>query len=71
MVYSWYLAFGFDKLYIPGYGFATVGDVGGGPPGNHYWVDLAFSDADYQPVYGTVTVYFLAPVPANLVTILP
>lgn len=71
MVYSWYLAFGFDRLYIPGYGFATVGDVGGGPPGNHYWVDLAFSDADYQPVYGTVTVYFLAPVPANLVTILP
>jgi resuscitation-promoting factor RpfB len=71
MVYSWYLAFGFDRLYIPGYGFATVGDVGGGPPGNHYWVDLAFSDADYQPVYGTLPVYFLAPVPANLVTILP
>jgi uncharacterized protein YabE (DUF348 family) len=71
MVYSWYLAFGFDKLYIPGYGYATVGDVGGGPPGNHYWIDLAFSDADYQPYSGTVTVYFLAPVPKNLVTILP
>lgn len=71
MVYSWYLAFGYDRLYIPGYGFATVGDVGGGPPGNHYWVDLAFTDSDYQPVNGTVTVYFLAPVPANLVTILP
>ena len=71
MVYSWYLAFGYDRLYIPGYGFATVGDVGGGPPGNHYWVDLAFSDADYQPVNGNVTVYFLAPVPTNLVTILP
>jgi len=24
MVYSWYLAFGFDKLYIPGYGYAKV-----------------------------------------------
>jgi len=71
MVYSWYLAFGFDRLYIPGYGYAIVGDVGGGPPGNHYWVDLGFSDADYQPVYGTVTVYFLAPVPVNLVTVLP
>jgi resuscitation-promoting factor RpfB len=71
MVYSWYLAFGFDRLYIPGYGFATVGDVGGGPPGNHYWVDLAFTDADYEPVYGSVTVYFLAPVPKNLVYILP
>jgi resuscitation-promoting factor RpfB len=71
MVYSWYLAFGFDRLYIPGYGFATVGDVGGGPAGSHYWVDLGFTDAQYQPIYGTVTVYFLAPVPAKLVTILP
>ena len=71
MVYSWYLAFGFDRLYIPGYGFATVGDVGGGPAGSHYWVDLGFTDADYQPVYSNVTVYFLAPVPTNLVTVLP
>jgi uncharacterized protein YabE (DUF348 family) len=71
MVYSWYLAFGFDRLYIPGYGYATVGDVGGGPAGSHYWVDLGFTDAQYQPVYGTLTVYFLAPVPANLVYVLP
>ncbi len=71
MVYSWYLAFGFDRLYIPGYGFATVGDVGGGPSGSHYWVDLAFTDADYQPIYGTVAVYFLTPVPTNLVYVLP
>jgi 3D (Asp-Asp-Asp) domain-containing protein len=71
MVYSWYLAFGFDRLYIPGYGFATVGDVGSGPAGSHYWVDLGFTDAQYQPVYGMVTVYFLTPVPANLVTVLP
>ena len=71
MVYSWYLAFGFDKLYIPGYGYATVADVGGGPAGSHYWVDLGFTDADYQPIYGNVTVYFLVPVPTNLVTVLP
>ncbi len=71
MVYSWYLAFGFDRLYIPGYGYATVGDLGGGPPGNHYWIDLGFTDAEYQPMSGTFTVYFLAPVPANLVTVLP
>jgi uncharacterized protein YabE (DUF348 family) len=71
MVYSWYLAFGFDRLYIPGYGYATVGDVGGGPSGNHYWVDLAWTDADYQPMTGWTTVYFLTPVPKNLVYILP
>jgi uncharacterized protein YabE (DUF348 family) len=71
MVYSWYLAFGFDRLYIPGYGYATVGDVGAGPSGSHYWVDLGFSDADYQPISGSSIVYFLTPVPANLVYVLP
>ena len=72
MVYYWYLAFGFDPLYIPGYGHATVGDVGGGaPPGNHYWVDLGWTDAEYQPMTGWETVYFLTPVPKNLVYVLP
>jgi resuscitation-promoting factor RpfB len=72
MVYSWYLAFGGDKLYIPGYGYATVGDVGGSlPPGYHYWVDLGWTDAEYQPMEGWTTVYFLAPVPQNLVYVLP
>lgn len=72
MVYYWYLAFGFDKLYIPGYGYATVGDVGASnPPGYHYWVDLAWTDADYQPMSGWTTVYFLTPVPQKLVYILP
>jgi uncharacterized protein YabE (DUF348 family) len=72
MVYSWYLAFGFDKLYIPGYGYATVGDNGGGAPSfNPYWVDLAWTDEDYQPMSGWTTVYFLTPVPQKLVYILP
>jgi resuscitation-promoting factor RpfB len=71
MVYSWYLAFGFDRLYIPGYGYATVGDVGAGPAGSNYWIDLGFTDEEYQPISGTVTVYFLAPVPKNLVAVLP
>jgi resuscitation-promoting factor RpfB len=71
IIYSWYLAFGYDRLYIPGYGYATVGDVGGGPAGNHYWVDLGWTDAEYQPMSGWTTVYFLTPVPRNLVYILP
>ncbi len=72
MVYSWYLAFGFDKLYIPGYGYATVGDNGGGAPSfNPYWIDLGWTDEDYQPMSGWTTVYFLTPVPEKLVTILP
>ncbi len=72
MVYYWYLIFGYDKLYIPSYGYATVGDVGGSfPPGYHYWVDLGWTDADFHPMEGWTTVYFLTPVPSNVVYILP
>ena len=63
MVYYWYLLFGGQPLYVPGYGYATVGDVGGGyPKGNHYWIDLGWTDAEYQPMQGWMTVYFLVPV---------
>src|SRR5271157_3636201 len=65
MVYSWYLLFGSQPLYIPGYGKATVEDVGGGAPdGNHYWVDLGYSDGDPNIfAWGQwETVYFLTPV---------
>jgi uncharacterized protein YabE (DUF348 family) len=65
MVYSWYLLFGDQPLYIPGYGPATVGDTGGGAPaGNHYWIDLGYNDGDPN-IYAWgrwVTVYFLTPV---------
>jgi uncharacterized protein YabE (DUF348 family) len=74
MVDSWYLLFKLEHLYIPGYGEAVVGDVGGGgPAGNHYWVDLGWTDEEYQlPMYPNgVTVYFLTPVPANPGYILP
>jgi len=79
MVYSWYLLLGFERLYIPGYGFATVGDVGGGCPpaaaeqgclaGGHTWIDLAWTDEEYQPMSGWMTVYFLTPIPANIASL--
>jgi 3D (Asp-Asp-Asp) domain-containing protein len=74
MVLSWFNLFENQHLFIPGYGEAVVADVGGGwPNGNHYWVDLGWSDADYRPLtYANgVTVYFLTPVPANPGYILP
>ena len=64
MVYSWYLLFGFEHIYIPGYGQAVVGDVGG--VGTHYWIDLAYKDEDYVGWAEWTTVYFLTPVPANV-----
>jgi uncharacterized protein YabE (DUF348 family) len=57
-------------LYIPGYGIATVADIGGGVPG-HYWIDLGYSESDFVNWHQTVTVYFLTPVPANVPLTLP
>ncbi len=63
--YSWYLSMQGQQLYIPGYGFATVEDVCGGCVGKP-WIDLGYSDNDYQQWGSMVTVYFLAPAPANV-----
>lgn len=67
--YSWYLDMQGQRLYIPGYGFASVEDVCGGCVGKP-WIDLGFSDNDFEPWHNWVTVYFLAPVPANVIYVL-
>jgi uncharacterized protein YabE (DUF348 family) len=59
-----------DQVYVPGYGVGTVADTGGGIPGR-YWIDLGYSDNDYVSWHQNVTVYFLAPVPANYMLTLP
>jgi uncharacterized protein YabE (DUF348 family) len=66
MKYDWYLALGGVRVFIPGYGTAVVGDVGGGFPDGRPWIDLGFSDADYEEWSGWVTVYFLAPAPLEI-----
>ena len=67
--YSWYLSMGGQPLYIPGYGFASVEDVCGGCVGKP-WIDLGYSDNNYETWSSWVTVYFLTPVPANIVYVL-
>jgi uncharacterized protein YabE (DUF348 family) len=69
MRYSWYLAMGGQPLYIPGYGFATIEDVCGGCTGKP-WIDLGYSDNDWQQWSSWVTVYFLTPVPSNVIYVL-
>jgi hypothetical protein len=69
--YDWYLAMGGQPLYIPGYGFATIEDVCGGCQGRGIpWIDLGYSDQDWQPWSSDVIVYFLTPVPANVIHVL-
>jgi uncharacterized protein YabE (DUF348 family) len=58
------------RLYIPGYGIASVADIGAGIPGQ-YWIDLGYSESDFVNWHQNVTVYFLTPVPANVPLTLP
>ena len=67
---EWYYLFAGDQLYVPGYGIGTISDVGGGIPGQ-YWIDLGYSDADWVNWSQWVTIYFLAPAPANVPEVLP
>ena len=57
-----------QRLYIPGYGSATIGDnpgPNGGMPGT-LWIDLGYADDDPGiRLEGWVMVYFLTPVPAS------
>jgi len=72
-IYNWYVNMRGQALYIPGYGYATVEDTGGGIPGK-LWIDLGYTDAQYAQEGGQwgkyVTVYFLAPVPSNIMYVL-
>lgn len=69
VISAWYANMRGQPVYIPGYGYATIEDVGGGIPGRH-WIDLGYSDAEYQSWGTWVTVYFLTPVPANIMYVL-
>jgi hypothetical protein len=71
--YSIYSYLAGMKVYIPGYGIATIGDTGGGPiiesafgVPRTKWIDLGFNDGEIQDMSGWVTVYFLAPAPAEI-----
>ncbi len=67
--YSLYLNMQGQQLYVPGYGFASVEDVCNGCTGKP-WIDLGYSDSDFETWHSWVTVYFLTPVPANVIDVL-
>jgi uncharacterized protein YabE (DUF348 family) len=62
-----------QRVYIPGYGYAVIGDVGGGyiiensiGVSRYRWIDLGFDDNNIVDMSGWLTVYFLAPAPASI-----
>ena len=66
---SWYNQFGGQSVYVPDYGKAVIGDVGGGIPGR-YWIDLAYEDENFEGWSKETTLYFLTPVPTDMVWVL-
>jgi uncharacterized protein YabE (DUF348 family) len=61
------------RIYVPGYGYAVIGDVGGGyivedliGVSRYRWIDLGFDDNNIVDMSGWLTVYFLAPAPASI-----
>ncbi len=65
-----------QRLFIPGYGQAVIGDIGGGyiveqmtGVSRYRWIDLGYNDTAGN-LKGWVTVYFLAPAPATVPDIL-
>ncbi|MDH3942756.1 MAG: ubiquitin-like domain-containing protein [Anaerolineae bacterium] len=59
---SWYPSMAGRSYYVPGYGFGTVADIGGGVAGRH-WIDLGYTDEEWVSWHSWVTFYFLTPVP--------
>lgn len=62
-----YIPYG-TMMYVPGYGYAEAADTGriiG------RWIDLGYSDDDFEPWHQWVTVYFLWPPPAVIPWIIP
>jgi len=66
---AWYASMRGQPVFIPGYGYATIEDVGGGIPGRN-WIDLGYSDSEYRGWGVWVTVYFLTPVPPSIMYVL-
>ena len=67
---DWYRYMAGSSIYVPGYGNATIADDGGGVPGI-YHIDLGYSESDFVPWHSYVMVYFLTPVPDNILWIIP
>ena len=66
MYRDWFNALRGVEVYVPGYGRGVIADLGGGYPDGRPWIDLGYSDGDWQTWSGYVTVYFLAPAPSTI-----
>jgi uncharacterized protein YabE (DUF348 family) len=72
VIRSWYNVMQGMPVYVPGYGYGSIEDIGGGIAGRH-WIDLGFTDENIEPWHNWTTIYFLTPVPSpdRILYILP
>ena len=63
VIRSWYNAMRGWPVYVPGYGGGTIEDIGGGIAGRD-WIDLGFTDEDFEAWHSWTTLYFQTPVPS-------
>ena len=61
----------YTQVYVPGYGLGSVRDTGGGPSGTDYWIDLGYSENDYERWRKYDYVYLLGAPPDNTPSLLP
>ena len=59
------------KVFVPGYGLGEILDTGGGLSSTIYWIDLGYSDHDYERGAGYTYVYLLGAPPADIDYVLP
>jgi uncharacterized protein YabE (DUF348 family) len=62
VIRSWYNAMKGWPVYVPNYGIGSIEDIGGGIYGRK-WIDLGFTDENYERWHSWTTLYFLTPVP--------
>ncbi len=63
VIRSWYNLMWGWPVFVPDYGPGTIEDIGAGIAGRD-WIDLGFTDGDFEPWHQWTTLYFLTPVPA-------
>jgi resuscitation-promoting factor RpfB len=69
---NWFNMMRLQSVFVQGYGYGTIADIGGGGLYfNHYWIDLGYSEEDYQRWHHWTTMYFLTPVPSWYPALLP
>ena len=62
VIRSWYNQMKGWPVFVPVYGPGSIEDIGAGFADKD-WIDLGFTDDNYEAWYDWTTLYFLTPVP--------